>query len=81
MRPEIQWPLFVRDSTRFTSNPLNGDAMRMGILPAIGVLFVGLKLGGVIDWSWWWVMVPFMASFVFICICVIAAVVLESLRP
>ena len=22
------------------------------------VLFVGLKLAGVIDWSWWWVMAP-----------------------
>jgi hypothetical protein len=25
----------------------------------IGVLFVGLKLGGAIDWSWWWVLLPF----------------------
>lgn len=22
------------------------------------VLFVGLKLGGVVDWSWWWVVSP-----------------------
>jgi hypothetical protein len=22
------------------------------------VLFVGLKLAGVIDWSWWWVLTP-----------------------
>lgn len=22
------------------------------------LLFIGLKLGGVIDWSWWWVMSP-----------------------
>jgi len=25
----------------------------------LGVLFVGLKLGGVITWSWWWVLCPF----------------------
>lgn len=25
---------------------------------ALTVLFVGLKLGGVIDWSWWWVLSP-----------------------
>jgi hypothetical protein len=23
------------------------------------LLFIGLKLGGIIDWSWWWVMAPF----------------------
>lgn len=22
------------------------------------ILFVGLKLGHVIDWSWWWVLAP-----------------------
>ncbi len=25
----------------------------------LGLLFIGLKLGGVIDWSWWWVLAPF----------------------
>lgn len=29
------------------------------ILPLLGVLFVGLKLTGYIDWSWWWVTLPF----------------------
>lgn len=29
------------------------------ILPSLLlVLFVGLKLSGVIDWSWWWVLSP-----------------------
>ena len=25
---------------------------------ALGVLFIGLKLTGHIDWSWWWVLAP-----------------------
>lgn len=25
----------------------------------LGILFVGLKLTGNIDWSWWWVTLPF----------------------
>lgn len=29
------------------------------IVGLLGVLFVGLKLGGVIDWSWWYVTMPF----------------------
>ena len=30
-----------------------------GILGILGVLFVGLKLTGHIDWSWWLVTLPF----------------------
>lgn len=29
------------------------------ILGLLGVMFVGLKLTGFIDWSWWWVTLPF----------------------
>lgn len=35
----------------------------VGVLGLLGVLFVGLKLGGVIDWSWWWVTAPFWGGF------------------
>lgn len=31
----------------------------IGVLGALGILFVGLKLTGFIDWSWWWVTAPF----------------------
>lgn len=27
-------------------------------LTLLSILFIGLKLGGVIDWSWWWVLAP-----------------------
>ena len=30
----------------------------VGLLGLVFVLFLGLKLGGVIDWSWWWVFAP-----------------------
>jgi len=33
-----------------------GSATTLGLL---GVAFVVLKLTGVIDWSWWWVTLPF----------------------
>ena len=31
----------------------------VGLVPALGLLFIGLKLTGAINWSWWWVLVPF----------------------
>lgn len=29
------------------------------LLGLLGIVFVTLKLCGVIDWSWWWVTAPF----------------------
>lgn len=36
----------------------------MGFAEALLVLFIGLKLGGLIDWSWWWVMSPLWGTIV-----------------
>lgn len=33
------------------------------ILGLLGILFVGLKLTEVIDWSWWYVTLPFWGIF------------------
>lgn len=30
----------------------------LGLCDALAVVFVVLKLIGVIDWSWWWVLAP-----------------------
>ena len=38
----------------------------IGVLGLLGVLFVGLKLMGFIDWSWWYVTLPFWGGFAFI---------------
>jgi hypothetical protein len=31
----------------------------VSVFTLLGVLFIGLKLTKVIEWSWWWVTVPF----------------------
>lgn len=33
-------------------------------LSALGILFVALKLCGVINWSWWWILIPFYGPLV-----------------
>jgi hypothetical protein len=30
----------------------------VGFFTLLAILFIGLKLGGVIAWSWWWVLAP-----------------------
>jgi hypothetical protein len=39
----------------------------------LGVLFVGLKLAGVIDWSWWWVTLPFWGGMALVALMFIVA--------
>lgn len=39
------------------SNASTGGGV--GVVGLLGVLFVALKLLGVITWSWWWVLLPF----------------------
>lgn len=34
-----------------------------GFLSLLALLFIGLKLGGVITWSWWWVLAPLWIPF------------------
>lgn len=40
--------------------PANTTAPRAGVsfLALLALLFIGLKLGRVITWSWWWVLAP-----------------------
>ena len=34
----------------------------IGFAGMLTILFIGLKLGGVITWSWWWVLSPLWIS-------------------
>ena len=42
-----------------SSSPSGG----VGFAGALTLLFIGLKLGKVIDWSWWWVLSPMWIVF------------------
>ena len=36
----------------------------VGVPGLLGIVFIVLKLCGVISWSWWWVLAPFWIPFV-----------------
>lgn len=53
--------------------------MRIGFLGLLALLFIGLKLGGIISWSWWLVTLPLWGglaacALLFILGCFVAAV-------
>ena len=52
------------------------------ILALLTIIFIGLKLGGYIAWSWWWVLSPILIPLGIISSVGIIAVVLFSVaRP
>lgn len=40
------------------SKDSGGSSSGMGFMSWLQLLFIGLKLTGFIDWSWWWVLAP-----------------------
>jgi membrane protein YdbS with pleckstrin-like domain len=51
----------------------------LGFTGALTILFIGLKLGHVIDWSWWWVLSPLWISFALVVLVIL--VVLIAVAP
>lgn len=40
----------------------NSSGVTIGFPSLLTLLFIGLKLGKVIDWRWWWVLSPLWIS-------------------
>lgn len=49
------------------------------IVDLLQVLFIGLKLGGVINWSWWWVFSPILITGVGTLIAIIGMIIYYSI--
>jgi len=54
-----------------TGEPQSQRSGGIGFVGLLTILFIGLKLTGYIDWSWWWVLSP-----IWITISAITAIVL-----
>lgn len=54
--------------------------MKMGICSVLGLIFVTLKLTGVIAWSWLWVLLPFWGPMALGVILVLLAASVASIR-
>lgn len=46
-----------------SSNSSKTSSGGISFFGMLAILFIGLKLTGYIDWSWWWVMAPLWAPF------------------
>lgn len=42
------------------------------------ILFVGLKLGHVINWSWWWVLSPLWITLILVVIIIAVVAIIDT---
>ena len=52
----------------------------MSLMSGMFLLFLGLKLGKVIDWSWWWVTAPLWGSAALILLIAIIVTILMIMK-
>jgi hypothetical protein len=52
----------------------------LGLGDVLLVVFIVLKLVGVIDWSWWWVLSPLWISIIIVIILVVVIYIIERKR-
>ncbi len=62
----------------------NSSGGGIGFCGCLFLIFLTLKLVGVIDWSWWWVFAPFWvpvaAALAFVVFCVLMACITGQIR-
>lgn len=58
------------------SNNAKAAGGGVGFSGLLGLLFIALKLCGVIDWSWWWVLAPFWIPIALAIIIMLVAVII-----
>lgn len=48
-----------------SSSSSSSSSAGVGVFGLLGVLFIGLKLTGFVDWDWVWVLAPFWGGMAF----------------
>lgn len=59
----------------------SASGVGIGTTGLLGVAFVVLKLCGVIEWSWWWVLSPFwipLSFYIGVCLAVILYTIIHK---
>lgn len=57
----------------------SGASGGIGFTGILQIVFIILKLCGVIDWSWWWVLAPMWISFVFAMVILLIPVIIARI--
>jgi hypothetical protein len=61
------------------SNESPSSSGSIGFFGLLGLIFITLKLCGVIHWSWWWVTAPLWGPLAFLLLCAVVGFLVVSL--
>lgn len=56
---------------------MNTKFVGLGVCDVLGIVFIVLKLIGVISWSWWWVLAPFWIPLAIVIVCAIIVAIFD----
>jgi membrane protein YdbS with pleckstrin-like domain len=56
---------------------MNTKYVGLGVCDVLGIVFIVLKLIGVISWSWWWVLAPFWIPLAIVILCAIIVAIFD----
>jgi len=56
----------------------NTSSGGIGFFGLLGLLFIGLKLAGYINWSWVWVTAPLWGPVVFLLVMIVVVVIINN---
>ena len=56
---------------------MNTKYVGLGVCDVLGIVFIVLKLIGVISWSWWWVLAPFWIPLAIVILCAIIITIFD----
>ena len=65
---------------RFIMEEKNVKVGGLDALTLLGLIFVTLKLCSVINWSWWWVLLPFWGGLALVLVIVMIAFIYELFK-
>ena len=72
----------IKQSKYKTMSSSSSSSGGISFTGALTILFIGLKLGNVINWSWWWVLSPIWISLLivitFLIIFLLFAIIAEA---
>jgi hypothetical protein len=72
----------IKQSKYKTMSSSSSSSGGISFTGALTILFIGLKLGNVIHWSWWWVLSPIWISLLivitFLIIFLLFAIIAEA---
>jgi hypothetical protein len=58
----------------------NSSSNGLGFGSLLTLLFIGLKLGKIIDWSWWWVLSPLWISVALVVLILVLTFLIASAK-